>query len=210
MRLLLAIVSLLLLLQLPSLAEDQIDFPINVGGPAAVIDEPPEFLYPPELGFGVAVGTPYDLFYLNGAYFLHRGGNWFKAPYYGGSWTRVGKKKLPRELRANSIARIHQYRDREFRLYQADRKRYPGPNSAPDVSPAGGEDGAAKAPEVKTPGERVPQDTEGNGPAESPAKEPSPGVEQQEMRKQEPVEKPLEKPELNRPRQQPSPEVIPI
>jgi hypothetical protein len=194
MRVLLAVVVLILLFQLSSLAQEQIDFNINVGGPPAVLEEPPEFVYPPELGFGVAVGIPYDLFYVNGAYFLFRGDSWFKAPFYGGSWTKVGKKNLPRELRKNKIAKIHQYRDREYSQYQKDQQRFP---------PFRGESPAEEAPATNE---------QGNS-----EKAPPAGDKKQEMEQQKPEEKPEirdEEPEikqeLRKPRPKSSPEVIPI
>lgn len=74
MRKLLAVASAVLLFQTASaaLAAD-VSFSINVGGPPIVISQPPDFLYPPELGFGVAVGVPYDMFYLSGGYYIYRG-----------------------------------------------------------------------------------------------------------------------------------------
>ena len=190
----LAVAALILLFQLPSLAQEQIDLNINVGGPPAVLDEPPEFVYPPELGFGVAVGIPYDLFYLNGSYFLYRGDSWFKSPIYGGSWSKVSKNNLPRELRKNKIARIRQYRDREYSLYQKDRERIPHFRAE---SPAEG------APETKG---------QGNAEKQPPAAEKKQELEQQkpatqpEMRDQVPEEKQ----EMRKPRRQPSPVVVPI
>lgn len=199
MRVLFAVAALILLFQLPSLAQEQIDMSIDVGGPPAVLDEPPEFVYPPELGFGIAVGIPYDLFYVNGAYFLYRGDAWFKSPVYGGSWSKVGKKNLPRELRKNKIAKIHQYRDREYSLYQKDRERIP---------PFRAESPAEGAPEANG---------QGNAEKPPPAAEKKQDMEQQkpevqpEMREEGSEEKPPEeKPKIRKPRKQPSPEVVPI
>lgn len=118
--------ALLLLVLAPLAAQADDYFNINVGGPPVVISQPPDFLYPPELGFGVAVGVPYDLFYDEGIYYLYRGGGWYRASYYGDRWIKVRKRDLPPELRRYNISRIHQYRDRDYRMYTRDREHYRG------------------------------------------------------------------------------------
>ena len=93
---------------------DSFSFNINVGGPPVVITQPPDFLYPRELGFGVAVGVPYDLFYISGLYYVYRGGAWYRTgDYYGGNWARVRHRALPYQLRRYKLARIHEFRDRD-------------------------------------------------------------------------------------------------
>ena len=67
MRTLLTVASAVVLFGTASMAQaNGISFNLNVGGPPIVISQPPDFLYPPELGFGVAVGVPYDMFYHSG------------------------------------------------------------------------------------------------------------------------------------------------
>ena len=133
MRKLLAVASAVLLLQAASIARaDNIGFSINVGGPPIVVSQPPDFLYPPELGFGVAVGVPYDLIYLSGVYYLNRGGGWYRASYYGDGWIRVHGRDLPPELRRYRLARIHEFRDREYRMYVRDRDHYRGQHFRPE------------------------------------------------------------------------------
>ena len=126
MKKLLAIGFAVLLLQSASLAQAELSFNINVGGPPVVISQPPDFLYPPELGFGVAVGVPYDLFYDSGIYYLYRGGGWYRSSTYGGGWIKVRNRELPPEMRRYKIARIHQFRDRDYRVYSHDRGHYRG------------------------------------------------------------------------------------
>jgi hypothetical protein len=127
MRKFLAVASAVVLFQAASMAQAaEISFGINVGGPPIVISQPPDFLYPPELGFGVAVGVPYDMFYASGIYYVYRGGGWYSTPSYGGNWTRMMPRQLPPELRRYKIARIHQYRDREYRGFVRDRDHYRG------------------------------------------------------------------------------------
>ena len=70
MRRLMAVASAVVLFQAASMAQAaDVSFSINVGGPPIVIAQPPDFLYPPELGFGVAVGVPYDMFSIDGVYY---------------------------------------------------------------------------------------------------------------------------------------------
>ncbi len=92
---------------------------INVGNvPApvyapqpAVIDEPPEFVAQPAMGFYAAVGTPYDLFFAANSYYLCRGNMWYAAPNYNGPWVHVGYRSIPWSLRRYPIARIRYMRD---------------------------------------------------------------------------------------------------
>jgi len=127
MRKLLAVAFAVALFHTVSLAQaDEFSFNINVGGPPVVLSQPPDFLYPPELGFGVAVGVPYDMYYFDGLYFIYRGGGWFRTSSYGGNWIKVRHRDLPPELRRYKIAQIHQYRDREYRSYTKDRDHYRG------------------------------------------------------------------------------------
>lgn len=118
MKTLFALVSALVLFQTASVAQADIGFSINVGGPEIVVSQPPDFLYPPGLGFGVAVGVPYDMFYLDGTYFVFRGGGWYRTSYYGGDWVRVRTRCQPPPLLSTPVANvIIQFRDqRDFRL----------------------------------------------------------------------------------------------
>lgn len=134
MRRFLAVASAAVLFQAASMAlAADVNFSINVGGAPIVISQPPDFLYPPELGFGVAVGVPYDLFYLNGVYFVFRGGDWYHTTSYGGNWVRVRGRDLPPALRRYKIDQIHSFRDREYGLYRKDREHYRGRRFSPEV-----------------------------------------------------------------------------
>ena len=109
--------------------------PVPVPPPApapVVIEEPPLFLYPPELGFGVAVGVPYDIFYISGFYYLNRGDIWYRSDYYNGPWMVTRYKSLPPGLRRHRFERIHYYRDREYRHYQDEHDRYHGRHFRPE------------------------------------------------------------------------------
>jgi hypothetical protein len=95
------------------------NFGINIGNVPApvyapqpvVIDEPPEFVAQPAMGFYAAVGTPYDLFYAANRYYLCRGNMWYAASYYNGPWVQVGYRALPWSLRRYPIAGIRYMRD---------------------------------------------------------------------------------------------------
>ncbi|HBA90094.1 MAG TPA: hypothetical protein DCZ75_19480 [Geobacter sp.] len=86
----------------------------------------PLFLYPKELGFGVAVAVPYDMFYLSGAYYLFEKGSWHRSPSYRGPWTATALRRLPPELTRYDLPTVRRFRDREFRSYWKDRERYRG------------------------------------------------------------------------------------
>jgi hypothetical protein len=127
MRKLLAVASAVVLFQTAPVAQAaDISFGINVGGPPIVISQPPDFLYPSELGFGVAVGVPYDMFYSSGIYYIYRGGDWYRTSSYGGNWIKLRPRELPPELRRYNITKIHAFRDREYRNYAKDRDHYRG------------------------------------------------------------------------------------
>jgi len=100
--------------------------------PPVVIEEPPLFLYPPELGCGVAVDVPYDVFFVSGFYYLNRGDHWYRAPHYDGPWVGTRHKHLPPGLRRHRFERIHYYRDREYRAYRDDHDHYRGRHFRPD------------------------------------------------------------------------------
>lgn len=100
---------------------------INVGAPVApvyvappvAIAAPPLFLAPPRLGFYVAVGVPFDLFYVSGNYFLLRGNTWYSSPYYNGPWVVSHYSKVPYGIRKHPVHRIHYYRDNYYKNYQS-------------------------------------------------------------------------------------------
>ncbi|QXE90883.1 hypothetical protein [Geomonas subterranea] len=85
----------------------------------------PLFLFPPELGFGVAVAAE-DLFYLAPAYFKISGGGWHRSGSWQGPWKRVPRGKLPPELGKQTLAKMRALRDREFRLFWEQKGNYRG------------------------------------------------------------------------------------
>ena len=90
------------------------------------VDEDVQFLYPRPLGFYVAVGLPYDLFFVQNNYYLYRDGRWSRAPRSQGPWVYVERRALPPGLRKHKMERIHHYRDQEYGVYRRDQDRYRG------------------------------------------------------------------------------------
>ena len=90
------------------------------------IDQDVHFVYPERLGFFVAVGVPYDLFYLQNSYYLCRDGRWFRAPGSHGPWVAAQYRDLPPGLRRHKLDRIREYRRAEYDVYRHDRDRYEG------------------------------------------------------------------------------------
>lgn len=88
--------------------------------PPMVIEERPEFVRLPELGFFAAVGVPYDLFYVSGRYYLTRGNTWYSAPNYDGPWVTARYRSLPWGLRRYPFERVRYYRDTEYRRHCDD------------------------------------------------------------------------------------------
>ncbi|HJV34827.1 hypothetical protein [Geomonas sp.] len=91
-----------------------------------VIENDVDFVYPSQLGFYVAVGVPYDLFYLRNNYYLHRDGRWFMASGSHGPWYPARYRELPPRLRRYDMAKVRAYRNAEYDVYRRDRDHYRG------------------------------------------------------------------------------------
>jgi len=103
-----------------------VDVNIGIPLPTIIISEPPEFIFPAQLGFYVAVGTDYDLYQVDNVYFIFRDNRWYKGPYYDGPWREVKYRKLPKVLRRHKYERIRYYRDQEYRHYRENNHKYRG------------------------------------------------------------------------------------
>lgn len=106
--------------------------PVAVAAPQIVLSAPPEFILPPSLGFYVAVGIPYDMFYIGNTYYLYRDNNWYRGPNYGGPWRVIDRDRLPPGLRKHKYERIRYLRDEEYRAYREDHDHYRGRHFRPD------------------------------------------------------------------------------
>jgi hypothetical protein len=92
---------------------------INIGAPPPVIvHAPPRLVYLQEPAVYVAVGIPYDIFFVGGRYYHARGSHWYWAPRYGGPWNPIVYRSLPPGLRKFKVERLRDYRDREYRAYR--------------------------------------------------------------------------------------------
>jgi hypothetical protein len=87
---------------------------------------PPQFVFVPELGYYVAVGTPYDIAYIGHDYFMYSNGFWYRAAYYGGPLLMVDRRAWPSLLARHSFRDFRRFRDAEFRRYERDRAHYGG------------------------------------------------------------------------------------
>jgi hypothetical protein len=83
-----------------------------------VVEEAPVFLYPPRLGFAVAIDIPYDMVFIEGRYYLFQDDVWLVSPHYNGPWGVVKHKHLPPGLRKHKVREIVEYRDREYHSYR--------------------------------------------------------------------------------------------
>jgi hypothetical protein len=99
------------------------------------MDDDIQFVYPEGLGFYVAVGVPYDLFYLHNSYFLWRDGRWLRASSSRGPWVVQRYRDLPQGLRRHRLERIREYRTREYALYSRDRDHYRGKHFRAEKEP---------------------------------------------------------------------------
>src|SRR5262245_32725706 len=77
-------------------ARAEVNINVNIGPPPpVVVVERPTMLYLPEPAVYVAVGVPYDIFFVGGRYYYFHGNNWFWAAGYGGPWVHVHQSHLP-------------------------------------------------------------------------------------------------------------------
>ena len=113
------------MLAMPAFAEVNVN--INIGAPPPVIVRaPPTMLFLPDPGVYVAVGVPYDIYFISGRYYYLQGDNWFWATGYGGPWVYVVHTSLPPGLRKFKVKQLRDYRDREYRVYQVQGPGFKG------------------------------------------------------------------------------------
>lgn len=92
-------------------------YPVNTYEPV-VLDDVPEFVLPPELGFYVAVGVPYDMYFYNNSYWVNRGSIWYSSAYYNGPWSQVYYSNVPYVFNRYPFERIRHYRDTYYGRYR--------------------------------------------------------------------------------------------
>jgi hypothetical protein len=105
----------------------QVSVNVHIGEPPpVVVYSPPTMVLLPEPQMYVAVGVPYDIFFVGGHYYYLHGDRWFWGPGYGGPWTFVGYESLPPGLRRYKVQKLHEFRDREYKVYQVQGRNFRG------------------------------------------------------------------------------------
>jgi len=108
-------------------AGPQVHVNINIGAPPpVVVYSPPTMVYLAEPAAYVAVGIPYDIFFVSGRYYYRHNNDWFWAQAYNGPWSYVSYRALPTGLRTYNVTRLHQFRDREYRVYRTQGPAFKG------------------------------------------------------------------------------------
>jgi hypothetical protein len=94
--------------------------------PPVVVEAPPQMVFLPEPGIYVAVGIPFDVYFVSSRYYYVHGGNWFWAKGYGGPWTHAVYKSLPPGLRKYKVEQLHKFREREYKVYKVQGPKFKG------------------------------------------------------------------------------------
>ena len=105
----------------------QVNVNVNIGPPPPVVMySPPTMVLMPEPQAYVAVGVPYDIFFISGRYYYLHGDHWFWASRYNGPWTYVEYRGLPPGLRRYKVRQLHGFRDREYNVYKVQGSNFRG------------------------------------------------------------------------------------
>ena len=106
-------------LMMGTTAHSQVNINVHIGEPPPVVlYSPPTMILMPEPQMYVAVGVPYDIYFVGGRYYYLHGGHWFWGPGYGGPWSYVVVEKLPPGLRKYKVQQLYAIRDREYKVYK--------------------------------------------------------------------------------------------
>jgi len=98
----------------------------GLSAPELLMETPPQLIYSQDLGYYVAVDTPYEMVFIDNSYYLHRNGRWFVSPVYDSGWVMVQLLSIPEGLRRHDWVSIRQFRDREYNVYRRDPGHYQG------------------------------------------------------------------------------------
>ncbi len=88
-----------------------------------VFDMRPRFVLLPDMGFSVAVGSPYDIIFFGNSYYVFHNGIWYGSGDYRGPWMVVHESRLPYGIRRHRWEEIRRSRDVEYRRHD---RRYDG------------------------------------------------------------------------------------
>jgi len=120
----------------------EVNINVNIGPPPPiVVHERPAMVYLPEPGLYVAVGIPYDVYFLSGRYYYYHQDHWFWASGYNGPWVVVEHNHMPPGLMKYKVVKLHEFREREYRVYKAEGPRYRGKHFDADPGPSRDEHG---------------------------------------------------------------------
>ena len=118
---------MLLVVFLATPAQAQVNINVHIGEPPpVVVYSPPTMVLLPEPETYVAVGVPYDIYFVSGRYYYLQGGHWFWGPGYSGPWTYVAFEGLPPGLRKFKVKQLHEFREREYRVYKTNGPKFRG------------------------------------------------------------------------------------
>ncbi len=94
---------------------------IGVGHPAPpppmVIESRPRFMPLPDMGFAMAVDSPYDIIFFGNAYYTFQNGIWYGSGDYRGPWVVVRDGRLPYAIGRHRWVDIRRSRDVEYRRH---------------------------------------------------------------------------------------------
>ncbi|MFI5304418.1 MAG: hypothetical protein ACHQYP_06420 [Nitrospiria bacterium] len=105
----------------PPPAYEQAPPPVMAPPPAPVppFVAPPLMVWDPRFGMYFALGSPYDLFYYGGYYFVYTNFGWHRSFSYNGPWIYTEREWLPPVFHRYSIEGIRHYREGFYRDYQS-------------------------------------------------------------------------------------------
>src|SRR5262245_11635091 len=90
----------------PAGAQVNVNVRIGEPPPPVVVYSGPTMVLLPEPQTYVAVGVPYDIYFVSGRYYYLHGDHWFWASRYNGPWTYVEYRTLPPGLRRYKVRQI--------------------------------------------------------------------------------------------------------
>ena len=103
--------------------------PPMVAEPAAAIPvfpQPPPMAWDSRFGMYFVVGTPIDLFFYGGNYYVFSNGGWYRSLYYNGPWLHTEPVGLPPVFHSHRVEELHRYREGMNRDYAMRPDAYSG------------------------------------------------------------------------------------
>ena len=123
---------------LAPLAAAPVNVNINIGPPPpVVVHSAPTMLFLADPGVYVAVGVPYDIFFIGGRYYSMHGSAWYWGSSHSGPWVHVVHRSLPPGLQKFKVHQLREFREREYVVYKAQGPNFKGKH----VQAAGGGNG---------------------------------------------------------------------